>query len=160
MTVKHRTYYKETWTNYGNIILKNNQKQIHVVNTKDSLDQFCVKFCMSGVFDILTNGFIEIKNCTLHVGVFNSWIYYTFLIVGGRPVTYDCLIICGLTVVGIYTCNCLIEISNKFPDLHMNAKVILNKYVRIWHHLLSNEWPFTYTIYYSAVRKIHFFGSI
>ncbi|CAC5376657.1 unnamed protein product [Mytilus coruscus] len=44
---------KDTWTNDGKIMVKDNQEQIHVVNTQDSFDQFCTNFCMPGVFDFL-----------------------------------------------------------------------------------------------------------
>ncbi|CAG2199992.1 unnamed protein product [Mytilus edulis] len=35
---------KDTWTNDGKIMVKDNQEQIHVVNTQDSFDQFCANF--------------------------------------------------------------------------------------------------------------------
>ncbi|CAG2247340.1 unnamed protein product [Mytilus edulis] len=44
---------KDTWTNDGKIMVKDNQEQIHVVNTQESFDQFCTNFCMPGVFDFL-----------------------------------------------------------------------------------------------------------
>ncbi|CAC5411167.1 unnamed protein product [Mytilus coruscus] len=44
---------KDTWTNDGKIMMKDNQEQIHVVNTQDSFDQFCTNFCIPGVFGFL-----------------------------------------------------------------------------------------------------------